>query len=164
MGNEFGHPEWIDFPRQGNNWSYHYARRQWSLVDNPDLRYAMLNRFDRDMIHLVRSEKTLEYDWPYLVLDNRGDQVLAFGRGELVFVFNFSPTRSYSDYGIGTGAGKFRIELDTDRPEYGGQGRVDDGLTYYTQTDFEKRHWLKLYLPARCALVLKRIQVRRVHS
>jgi 1,4-alpha-glucan branching enzyme len=164
MGNEFGHPEWIDFPRSGNNWSYHYARRQWSLVDNRDLRYVLLNRFDRDMIHLIRKEKTLEYEWPYLLLENTGDQVLAFGRGNLVFVFNFNPTRSFSDYGISIGAGKFRIVLDSDHPDYGGQGLVDVGLTYYTVADMQKRQWLKVYIPARTALVFRRIPVRSVHG
>jgi|TARA_B110001450_G_scaffold246123_1_gene259899 1,4-alpha-glucan branching enzyme len=49
MGNEFGHPEWIDFPREGNNNSYHYCRRQWSLFDNQDLRYSQLGEWDKAM-------------------------------------------------------------------------------------------------------------------
>ncbi len=163
MGNEFGHPEWIDFPRQGNNWSYHYARRQWSLVDNEELRYAQLNRFDRDMIALIRKEKTLEHDWPYLLLENPGDQVLAFGRGELVFVFNFNPARSFSDYGICMAAGKFKVALNTDDTGYGGQGLVNTGITYYT-TPGGGQDWLKIYIPARSALVFKRIQIKRVHG
>jgi 1,4-alpha-glucan branching enzyme len=164
MGNEFGHPEWIDFPREGNNWSYHYARRQWSLVDNKDLRYALLNRFDRDMIRLIRGENTLKHDWPYLLLGNRGDQVIAFGRGDLIFAFNFNSSDSFTDYGIPTGSGKFRIVLNSDHPDYGGQGLVDSGLTYYTLPDMQKRHWLRIYLPARSALVFKRIPVRSVHD
>lgn len=164
MGNEFGHPEWIDFPRQGNNWSYHYARRQWSLVDNKDLRYGFLARFDRDMIGLIRQERTLQYDWPFLFLENPGDQVLAFGRGDLVFVFNFNPGRSFSDYGIYLEAGKFNICLDTDHPEYGGQGLVDSKVTYYTHPDAQGRHQLKLYIPSRTALVFKRVPIKRVHA
>jgi 1,4-alpha-glucan branching enzyme len=42
MGNEFGHPEWIDFPREGNNWSYHYAIRRWDIADDNNLRYSRL--------------------------------------------------------------------------------------------------------------------------
>ncbi len=164
MGNEFGHPEWIDFPREGNNWSYHYARRQWSLVDNRDLRYALLNRFDRDMIRLIRGENILTYEWPNLLLENKGDQVLAFGRGSLVFVFNFNPWNSFSDYGIHTGPGKFRIVLNSDHPGYGGQGLVDAGLTYYTVADWQKKHWLRIYIPARSALVFKRLPVRSIHA
>ncbi len=164
MGNEFGHPEWIDFPREGNSWSYHYARRQWSLVDNPDLRYAFLNRFDQEMIRLVREEGTLGYEWPYLLFEHPGDQVLVFGRGELVFAFNFNPTVSFSDYGVSMQAGKFRIVLNTDGPEFGGQGLVDSTITYYTQPDSQGRHWFKFYIPSRSALVFKRLTIPRVHG
>jgi 1,4-alpha-glucan branching enzyme len=163
MGNEFGHPEWIDFPRAGNHWSYHYARRQWSLVDNENLRYAMLNRFDRDMINLVKSEGTLGIAWPGLLLANSGDQVLAFERGSLVFVFNFNPSTSFTDYGISLGAGKFRIVLDSGHEDYGGPGLVDSGLTYYTSVS-QGKHWLKVYIPSRTALVFKRLPIRKVHN
>ena len=165
MGNEFGHPEWIDFPREGNNWSYKYARRQWSLVDNQDLRYQFLNMFDRDMIHLIREEKTLKHKWPYLLLENPGDQVLVFGRGDLLFVFNFNPVKSFSDYGFPVDPGKFRIVLNTDLPGYGGQGLVDDAMIHYSKPDryTAPRHMLKLYIPARTALVLKKIPFRSVH-
>jgi 1,4-alpha-glucan branching enzyme len=166
MGNEFGHPEWIDFPREGNNWSYKYARRQWSLVDHPDLRYKFLNGFDRDMIHLFRKEKTLTFKWPYLLLENTGDQVLVFGRGDLVFVFNFNPNRSFSDYGFPVDPGKFQIMLNTDSLNYGGQGLVNADMTYFANPDqhTSPRHMLKLYIPARSALVLKKIPHKRVHQ
>ena len=164
MGNEFGHPEWIDFPREGNNWSYHYARRQWSLTDNEALRYGLLNRFDRGMIRLISDEKSLQHDWPYLLLENPGDQVLAFGRGDLVFVFNFNPTNSFSDYGICLEAGKFRIVLNSDHPDFGGKGHVDSSITYFSHPDGQGQHWLKIYIPARSALVFKRLPVRKVHG
>jgi len=57
-GNEFGHPEWLDFPRQGNGNSYHYARRQWHLVDDQTLKYKYLNNFDRAMNRLEQ-----QYGW-----------------------------------------------------------------------------------------------------
>lgn len=164
MGNEFGHPEWIDFPREGNNWSYDYARRQWSLVDNPDLRYYLLNRFDQEMIKLISEKNLLVHEWPYMLLENPGDQVLAFGRGELVFVFNFNPVKSYSEYGINLEAGKFKIVLNSDDREFGGQGLVDTNLTYFSLRDSEGRHWLRVYIPARSALVFQRIPVRGVHG
>jgi len=166
MGNEFGHPEWIDFPREGNNWSYKYARRQWSLVDHPNLRYKFLNGFDRDMIHLFRKEKTLSFKWPYLLLENTGDQVLVFGRGDLVFVFNFNPNRSFSDYGFPVDPGKFKILLNTDSLDYGGQGLVNTDMYYFAHPDqhTSPRHMLKLYIPARSALVLKKIPHKRVHQ
>lgn len=164
MGNEFGHPEWIDFPREGNNWSYQYARRQWSLADNSDLRYGLLNRFDRDMIHLTRKEQILKQEWTYLLFENPADQVLVFGRGDLVFIFNFNPANSYSDYGIPIEPGKFRIVLNTDDRVFGGQGLVDAGITYFTLPDPHKKHWLKFYIPSRSALVMKRLPARRVHD
>lgn len=100
MGNEFGHPEWIDFPREGNGWSYKYARRQWSLVDREDLKYKFLGKFDEDIIHLVRSKRNFQATPVEKLWDKDDDQVLAFKRGDLVFVFNFNPSKSFSDYGI----------------------------------------------------------------
>ncbi len=165
MGNEYGHPEWIDFPREGNNWSYKYARRQWSLVDHPDLRYKFLSRFDRDMIRLFREKKILTHKWPYLLLENPGDQILVFGRGDLVLVFNFNPVRSFSDYGFPVDPGKYRIRLNTDGVNYGGQGLVNGDMTYFAHPDLHTspRHMLKLYIPARSALVLEKVPHKRVH-
>ena len=159
MGNEFGHPEWIDFPREGNNWSYKYARRQWSLVDNKDLRYHFLADFDKEMIELIINNKILNQEYCYLILDNRGDQVLAFERNSFLFVFNFNPTQSFTDYGIDTGAGKFKIVLNTDSVKFGGFGLVDESITYFAVKSgkLSSPHFLKLYLPSRTALVLHRL-------
>ncbi|MCK4748451.1 MAG: alpha amylase C-terminal domain-containing protein, partial [Bacteroidales bacterium] len=164
MGNEFGHPEWIDFPREGNNWSYQYARRQWSLLDNTELLYPLLNRFDQEMIHLIKQERTLEHEWTYLLFEHPEDQVLVFGRGDLIFVFNFNHSSSFSDYGLSLNAGKFRIVLSSDHPDYGGQGLVDTNMTYYSIADVQGRHWLKIYIPTRTALVFKRMPIRGVHG
>jgi len=164
MGNEFGHPEWIDFPREGNNWSYQYARRQWSLADNKDLRYPLLGKFDRDMINLVKKEGTLKHEWANLISENPGDQVLAFSRGDLMFIFNFNPGISFSDYGIPSAAGKFRIVLSSDLPDYGGQGLVEINMTYFTAPDNHGQHWLRIYIPARTALVFKKLPLRSVHD
>ncbi|KPL12096.1 MAG: 1,4-alpha-glucan branching protein [Bacteroides sp. SM23_62] len=166
MGNEFGHPEWIDFPREGNNWSYKYARRQWTLVDHPGLRYRYLNSFDRDMIHLFREHKILKHKWPYLLLENPGDQVLVFGRGDFIFVFNFNPVKSFSDYGFPVDPGKFHIRLNTDSVDYGGLGLVEADMIYYAHPDQHTvpRHMLKIYIPARSALVLNKTPFKRVHE
>ena len=166
MGNEFGHPEWIDFPRVGNNWSYKYARRQWSLVDNMDLRYHFLADFDRAMIHLISENKILDQPYCYLILDNQGDQVLVFERNHFVFVFNFNPTQSFTDYGIGTGPGKFETVLNTDAPEYGGFGRIDESITHYAMKSgkLSSPHYLKLYLPSRTAIVLHRLPSPSVYD
>ena len=166
MGNEFGHPEWIDFPREGNNWSYQYARRQWSLVKNNELRYALLNLFDRDMIQLIRDSGTLSHPWPTLLFDHPDDQVLAFERGDLLFVFNFNPAQSFTDYGIPIHAGKFSIVLNTDDTLFGGNGLVDGSMVYFSRPEAytAPRHMLKLYIPARSALVFRKLPVRKVHG
>jgi 1,4-alpha-glucan branching enzyme len=165
MGNEFGHPEWIDFPREGNNWSYQYARRQWHLTDNADLKYQLLNNFDRDMVHLMRQEMLKGMPGCFLINAGDADKVLSFARGNLVFVFNFNPNQSFTDYGVNVEAGKYQIVLNSDREEYGGFSRVDDYLTYYS-TPVSKQstvHQLKLYLPNRTALVLKKMPTAKVY-
>lgn len=159
MGNEFGHPEWIDFPREGNNWSYKYARRQWSLVDNPDLKYHWLGDFDRDMIHLLQENGLLDIPWCRLLVDNRPDQIMAFERGNFIFVFNFNPFTSFTDYGIQMQPGKYRIVLNTDNEKYGGKGHVDESLTYFAQVGIKLNdpHFLKMYIPSRTGIVFKKI-------
>ncbi len=162
MGNEFGHPEWIDFPREGNGWSHKYARRQWSLVDNKQLAYCWLGDFDRALMKLIGSVRNFQNKDVVEYWHNDGDQVLAFGRGDLVFVFNFNPTRSFSDYGFLVPRGSYKTVLDSDSIEFGGYGRVDDKLEHFTLMDplykKQRKEWLKLYLPARSALVLKKVR------
>lgn len=157
MGNEFGHPEWIDFPRQGNDWSYKYAKRQWELVDNESYLYHHLGRFDRDMIRLIASVEEFNLTPIEKLWDKEYDQVLAYRRGDLVFVFNFSPSHSYTDYGILTEAGSYRVILNTDNTLYGGFGLSDDTIEHFTQpSDIDGKEWLRLYIPSRSALVLRR--------
>ena len=162
MGNEFGHPEWIDFPREGNGWSHKYARRQWSLIDNKQLAYSWLGDFDRALMKLIGSVKDYQKKEVVEYWHNDGDQVLAFGRGDLVFVFNFNPTRSFSDYGFLVPRGSYKTVLDSDSFEFGGYGRVDDNVEHFTLMDplYKKvrKEWLKLYLPARSAMVLKKVR------
>lgn len=159
MGNEFGHPEWIDFPREGNGWSYKYARRQWNLVDNHELCYHYLGDFDNKMIHLLRNTESDIRKFPVQeVWHDDGDQVLAYMRGSLVFVFNFSPNRSYDGYGFRVPEGAYEVVLNTDATEFGGNGLADDTVCHLTNFDpllaREHKGWLKLYLPARSAVVL----------
>ncbi|NBC82309.1 MAG: 1,4-alpha-glucan-branching enzyme [Bacteroidetes bacterium] len=167
MGNEFGHPEWIDFPREGNNWSYKYARRQWSLADNRELRYHWLADFDRDMLNLINVENILQQEWCNHVVSNEGDKILAYERKGLLFVFNFHPTHSYTDYGIAVQPGKYRIYLNTDSNIYGGFGHIDESITYYTEKPGKpaslQPHYIKLYLPSRTALVLKHMPSKSVY-
>ncbi len=166
MGNEFGHPEWIDFPRQGNNWSYHYARRQWSLMNNPDLKYHYLGDFDREMIRIIKESKLLHFTRPEPRHINNQDHILAFERANLLFVFNFHPVNSYFGYGISCPAGKFKIILDSDNSAFGGQSRIDENLTYRTvpERNYAPNQMLQLYLPSRTALVFKRERIKSVYD
>ncbi|MEW6080165.1 MAG: alpha amylase C-terminal domain-containing protein [Thermodesulfobacteriota bacterium] len=159
MGNEFGHPEWIDFPRSGNGWSYRYARRQWSLSDHPDLKYRFLKQFDRDMIALANTFALFADPWPYLLSEHNEDKVLAFRRGGLVFVFNFHPTRSHVDYGVAASPGKYRLILDSDSPLYGGHGRLAPDQEYFTMPadNVSEGAIVSLYLPTRTVIVLRQM-------
>ncbi len=167
MGNEFGHPEWIDFPREGNGWSYKYARRQWSLVDNPNYFFSDLNRFDHAMVHLLTKNITIQKDkygkhlpWVMKWWDNEGDQVVAYSRGELLFIFNWNGQQSFTDYGILVPEGKYKVVLNTDAKEFAGFGLSDDSVEHFTLHDElyaqDGKGWLKMYLPARSAVVLRR--------
>ncbi|GJN39398.1 hypothetical protein PR202_gb28512 [Eleusine coracana subsp. coracana] len=134
MGNEFGHPEWIDFPREGNNWSYDKCRRQWSLVDTDHLRY----------------------------------KVIVFERGDLVFVFNFHPKKTYEGYKVGCDLpGKYRVALDSDALVFGGHGRVGHDVDHFTspegvpgapETNFNNRpNSFKVLSPPRTCVAYYRV-------
>ncbi len=146
MGNEFGHPEWIDFPRLGNDWSYAYARRQWSLVDSPDLKYQYLNNFDAAMIALVQSLPAEPCDW--LTVD-QSKLLLSYKRGNYVFVFNFSPQTSYVNQPIPAPQGEYKLVLSSDATAFGGADRVDQTMSYHAGDDDR----LLVYVPSRVALV-----------
>ena len=166
MGNEFGHPEWIDFPREGNGWSYKYARRQWRLADDELLKYRFLNEFDRAMVETGKRHGLPRLQLTESLSVNNSDKIIAFRRGDLVTVMNFNPTISFTGYGIPV-KGKFRIILDTDDPLFGGQGRIDTAQTYFSQPDqghygVTAPHHLKLYLPARTAVVLLQERVKTI--
>lgn len=161
MGNEFGHPEWIDFPREGNGWSHKYARRQWDLVDRTDLKYQYLGRFDQAMINMVNEVKNFERIPIEKLWDNDNDQILAFKRKDLVFIFNFNPSTSFTGYGILTPKGRYATLLDTDESQFGGYNLINQEVIHHTIPDplyaKSKKEWLKLYIPARTALVLKKL-------
>ena len=159
MGNEFGHPEWIDFPREGNGWSGHYARRQWSLADNPDLKYAQLGAFDREMTALARHALTDRA--AHCIWVDEARKVVLYIRGGYVFAFNFHPTESYPDLQLtGLPAGKWRVAMDTDEARFGGFARISHEAVY--ETNEEDGTWgFKIYLPSRTALVLAPEKPRR---
>ncbi|MDR3189148.1 MAG: alpha amylase C-terminal domain-containing protein [Prevotellaceae bacterium] len=154
MGNEFGHPEWIDFPREGNGWSYHYARRQWRLADDGNLRYRFLLAWDKAIVALAKKEKIYR-ERPFAIVQNCDDQALIFKRGDVVFAFNFNPVKSFTGYGFEVDAGEYTTILCSDNPAFGGFGRIDEKISYLTSSENGK-HLLKLYLPSRAAVALKR--------
>jgi 1,4-alpha-glucan branching enzyme len=161
MGNEFGHPEWIDFPREGNGWSFAYARRQWSLAEAPDLKYRFLSAFDRDMLALAKARRLFRTDTPRLRLAHEADKIIAFERAGLFFAFNFHPQHSPAGYGIEAAPGKYRMVLDSDAPRYGGHGRLVAGQEHLTLPEEGgpggRRDRLRLYLPCRTAIVLEKV-------
>ncbi len=155
MGNEFGHPEWIDFPREGNNWSYHYCRRQWSLADNPALKYKFLNRFEAAMVSLAKRLRIFTGKDRQLLAHN-GDKLLAYRKGSALFVFNFHPTQSFDGYFVPVDEpGEYAVLLSSDDFDFGGQGRVHR-LTYTAQKQPDGRIGFQMYLPSRTATVLKK--------
>ncbi len=157
MGNEFGHPEWIDFPREGNNWSYHYARRQWHLADSPDLKYRFLASFDRDMIAAARQYRIFDAPWADFVYEHCADKIIAFFRNRLLFVFNFHPTASYTDYKFALPKGRYSMIMDSDQSKYGGHNRLCEGQVHLTIQHADDDHdRISLYLPSRTALVFYR--------
>lgn len=160
MGNEFGHPEWIDFPREGNNWSYHYARRQWSLRDNVDLKYHYLADFDKVILRIVGQSGALWHYSPRLITANTTDKIISFVRGDMLFFFNFHPEKSFTDYKIEVPPGEYQLLIDTDEPSFGGMERIQKGQHYLAQAvkdHQELRHFIQIYLPCRTALVIKKI-------
>ncbi|MDD4033370.1 MAG: alpha amylase C-terminal domain-containing protein, partial [Bacteroidales bacterium] len=168
MGNEFGHPEWIDFPREGNGWSYQYARRQWSLMEDESLRFHQLRDFDRMLIEKIGQAEHFYDAPPVLIHDNKPEQVLAFKRSGLLFVFNLNPQKSFTRYEIETGAGKYKIVLSTDDAEFGGFDRIDRTMTYFTTSPVPNKRMintlLSLYLPSRCGIVLREEKTKGIYT
>ncbi len=164
MGNEFGHPDWVDFPREGNNWSYHYARRQWRLRDEAGLKYRFLADFDKAMIALAKRFELPGGSPPRLVRLDEHDKVLAFERGGLFFFFNFHPSNSLVNYSLEAPPGKYVLELDTDEGRFGGQDRLASGQQHIAMPQSEGgalRHMIQVYLPCRAGMVLRRLTAKR---
>lgn len=158
-GNEFGHPEWLDFPRAGNDSSFQYARRQWNLVDDHLLRYKYLNEWDRSMQLTEEKYGWLHAPQAYVSRKHEEDKVIVFERADVVFIFNFHPTQSFPDYRIGVGApGKYKIVLNSDDKQYLGHGRVDNSSEFFTTPESwdNRPNWLQVYIPSRTCLLLAR--------
>ena len=157
MGNEFGHPEWIDFPREGNGWSFHYCRRQWSLLKNGMLKYDWLGDFDKDMVNITKKHAIFDQTMPDLLLLKNPEQTIVFYRNGLIFAFNFNATNSLTNVLVPIFEEKdYKVALCSDDFCYGGNGLVHH-ITYPSK-EFDKKNYLELYLPARTAIVLEPIE------
>ena len=151
MGNEFGHPEWLDFPREGNDWSYHYCRRQWSLLDHPELKYKWLAEWDRDLIALAKKRKLLQAPPANLLQIDHSNKIIIAERANLIFVINLSPDKSIFGYGISPHNKKtHQLLLDSDAKPYGGHARIDPSVNYPIHPDGQ----IKFYSTSRSAMIL----------
>lgn len=153
MGNEFGHPEWIDFPREGNNWSFKHARRQWNLRDNGFLKYQWLGDFDAALMKIIRQIDNS--DIQHLTV-RQSDHMVSFMHGDFLFVINFSPDKSHSDYAVPAEAGSYKLALSSDDKNFGGQERIDHNSPFFT-SPADNSHNLKVYLPARTGIILEKV-------
>ena len=156
MGNEFGHPEWIDFPREGNGWSYHYCRRQWSLADSPELKYRYLNAFEKAMVSMVKTHRLPGSRDVQLQLDNTA-KTLVYQKGSVLLAFNLHPAQSYEGAWIPVPKpGQYQVILSTDDLCFGGQGRIWHQC-YTAEKLPEGGYGVRLYLPSRTAAILKKV-------
>ena len=157
IGNEFGHPEWVDFPRAGNDFSYHHARRQWSLADDSALRFQGLNEFDRALMMLDAAFALLPDPLIEQLALHEDTRQLIYRRGPLVFAFNFHPTESYADLRIPVpDSADYQVVLNTDDARFGGLGRVAPDTRYPRQPVpmYGRAQSVQIYLPSRSAQVL----------
>jgi len=160
MGNEFGHPEWLDFPRLGNGESYNYARRQWNLVDNKDLKFRYLHAFDMSMNFLEAQHPWLSSGPGSVSCKDETDKTIVFERADLVFCFNFHPSKSFTSYRVGVyDPGEYELILDSDWPEFGGHSRRDRGMHAFTFDEEHNRRQshFQIYLPSRTAAVFAKV-------
>merc|ERR1712137_410740 len=152
--------EWIDFPREGNNSSYHYARRQWNLVRDPLLRYQHLKNWDQSMLQLEEQFHWLSSEQAYLSLTHEADMISVFERSNLLWCFNFLPTKSYSDYRVPTlRPGKYQIVLNSDEKEFGGHARLDSRTEFFTSPTHLNniQNSMLVYLPSRCVVIFVKV-------
>ncbi|KAJ8391454.1 hypothetical protein AAFF_G00089280 [Aldrovandia affinis] len=162
MGNEFGHPEWLDFPRKGNDESYHYARRQYNLLDTEHLRYVQLYAFDREMNRTEDKYGWLSSGPAFVSAKHEEDKVIIFERANVIFIFNFHPTKSYNNYRVAASSpGKYKIKLDSDEVQFGGHGRLDHNTEFFSEPIplNERPNSVMVYVPCRTALVLANEEV-----
>ena len=152
MGNEFGHPEWIDFPRLENEWSYKHARRQWSLVDDKNLKYHWLNDFDREMLKFIKENDIMNAEPAWLMNADEEKKTIVFERNNLIFVFNWG-NESIPDYEINVKqTGDYEVIFTTDESDFGGYDNIDKTTKFPTEQRGDKV-FMKIYNVSRTAVV-----------
>ena len=160
MGNEFGHPDWIDFPTKVNNWSYKYACRHWSLMEDKELRYAELATFDRESIAFIKAHKVMQADDLQNLWIEEKDNILAYKKGGLIFLFNFNPIKSFPDFALPVEkSGEYQVVYNSDETTFGGQGRIDMDYIYQSKILSERGNKLgfAIYTPSRTVVVLRKL-------
>ena len=154
MGNEFGHPEWIDFPRKDNDWSYKHARRQWSLVDDENLKFHFMSDFDKEMLKFVKENDIMNSEPAWLMGADEENKTIVFERNNLMFVFNWG-TQSISDYEINVkNTGDYEIVFSTDDKEFGGFENIDKS-TVFPSEQREDQVFMNIYNVSRTAVVYR---------
>ena len=158
IGNEFGHPEWVDFPREGNDWSYQYARRQWSLADNEKLKYKFINQFEKDMLTVLRRHRILNSIPAQQLNMDETNKVIIYERNNIIFLFNFHTSNSIPDYAFKVPKkGAYKAILISDEEKYGGHNRIDPGVVYPSAETKDGENELNIYLTNRTAMVLQKV-------
>lgn len=161
MGNEFGHPEWIDFPTEKNNWNYKYARRQWSLLENKDLRYEQLACFDREMITFVKEYNVLNASDLRNIWIDENAKILVYKKGEIIFLFNFNPTKSFEKFSVVLDDNsEYQVVFNSDEDRFGGHSRIATDVIYKTRPlgEYENRNGIIIYSPSRTVIALKKVE------
>jgi 1,4-alpha-glucan branching enzyme len=151
MGNEFGHPEWID--------DEEYAHRQWHLAETTHLKYAKLDAFDRKLLQLAGEHLGQFARGPRFRYIHEEDRILAFERGKLLFVFNFHELAAQTRLDVMVTPGKYTEIFSSDELAYAGHGNLSTRTPGEHFSDpasgvFEQR--ITLYVPPLTGLALLR--------
>ena len=154
MGNEFGHPEWIDFPRLENEWSYKHARRQWSLVDDENLKFGWLNEFDKEMLKFIKENDIMNAEPAWLMNADEEHKTIVFERNNLMFVFNWG-SESIPDYEINVkNTGDYEIVFSSDDKVFGGFENIDKKVVFPSEYR-DGQVFMKIYNVSRTAVVYR---------
>ena len=154
IGNEFGHPDWVEFPTPDNDDCFEYAYRKWYLATDSALMYEKMAAFDRDLMHQRKIAVTWDesYMTAPLLDDNR--KLSVFHRDRVVLVCNTTTDVSYEDVWVPVPEqGNYRVILSTEEHRYGGYGRVNENMQYATIA-VDGNAYIRLYVPSMSAIFM----------